>query len=930
MSTTNIASKLNACDCCDTEIQRAVVHNRPGLPALSYRISTHSGFFDRMIARLPQKIIKNVPTLIQLTTRRLDDLSIGLLDAWATLADVITFYQERIANEGFLRTATERRSVLELARSIGYELNPGVAASTYLAFKVEDAEGAPESTTIKKGVKVISVPGQDEKPQTFETTEKIKAYSAWNAMKPQQAEKPLVGRSTTELYLKGTKTQLKPGDALLLVGKHREKVDTGSERWDFRILQEVKEFPKEDYTLVSWKEDLGHETPFTDPADDPKVYTFRKRVSLFGNNAPDWKAMSDDIKKAYDSSNYNASQPSASTWASNWPNFRILTVKDKQINLDANYPEILEDTWVVLVDQTLVELYKVVEIITTAQTDFTLTSKSTRLTLDSNEHLDHFRLRQTVVYAQSEELECAKTPIPEPVFGTEIVLDKVVKNLYEEQTIAVIGKQARYVTVAPRSYIVKVGETEVTRYASSLALTSMDGSSSAGLAAGDVLEIIAPPLPKTDGSIEWHLKDENGFEGLVTTQPGEIIPKAAEADDDIVSEINIIDRISSDEEHTTITLEDPLQYTYDRKSVTFNANVATATHGETIEEVLGSGDGAKTHQRFKLKKSPLTYVSSSTPRGSESTLTVRVDDVAWTEKNSLYNLDASSKDFITHLDDEGNVHVIFGDGRRGVRVPTGVENVKATYRSGIGPEGEVRANSLTIMQTRPFGVREVTNPIEASGSAAPESLDKARDNAPLTVLTFERIVSLKDFEDFARAFSGIGKAKAAVLWDGSQRLVHITVTSDKGGAVSQDSNLYKNLKKAIDNARDPIQAVRIDSYEALSFKCDAALLIDSTYITEKVFENVKNELASAFSFEKRALGQAVTAAEVVSKMQAVDGVIAVDLNSLYIAGTGSVPASVDISAVLVANTAHLDGSTVKPAQLIQLATGGVTLTEMNP
>ena len=43
----------------------------------------------------------------------------------ACVADVLTFYQERIANEGFLRTATERRSVLELARAIGYELKPG-------------------------------------------------------------------------------------------------------------------------------------------------------------------------------------------------------------------------------------------------------------------------------------------------------------------------------------------------------------------------------------------------------------------------------------------------------------------------------------------------------------------------------------------------------------------------------------------------------------------------------------------------------------------------------------------------------------------------------------------------------------------------------------------------------------------------------------
>ena len=55
------------------------------------------------------------------------------------VADVLTFYQERLANESFLRTASERRSILELARLIGYELHPGVAASGFLAFTLDDA-----------------------------------------------------------------------------------------------------------------------------------------------------------------------------------------------------------------------------------------------------------------------------------------------------------------------------------------------------------------------------------------------------------------------------------------------------------------------------------------------------------------------------------------------------------------------------------------------------------------------------------------------------------------------------------------------------------------------------------------------------------------------------------------------------------------------
>ena len=95
---------------------------------------------------------------------------------------MLTFYQERIANEGYLRTATERRSILELAALIGYQLNPGVAANAHLAFQVDDAAGAPASAIVPRGMRVQSVPGQGELPQPFETSEEITARVEWNAL----------------------------------------------------------------------------------------------------------------------------------------------------------------------------------------------------------------------------------------------------------------------------------------------------------------------------------------------------------------------------------------------------------------------------------------------------------------------------------------------------------------------------------------------------------------------------------------------------------------------------------------------------------------------------------------------------------------------------------------------------------------------------
>jgi hypothetical protein len=152
---------LNDCNCCEgvTAQTPVALTNRPGLTAVAYRVGMHSQFKQSMLARLSAS---DLPALADFQTRDDDDFSIALLDAWATVADVLTFYQERIANESYLRTATERRSLLELARLISYELRPGVTASTYLAFALEEAPGAPDQatkqTTIDIGAKVQSVP----------------------------------------------------------------------------------------------------------------------------------------------------------------------------------------------------------------------------------------------------------------------------------------------------------------------------------------------------------------------------------------------------------------------------------------------------------------------------------------------------------------------------------------------------------------------------------------------------------------------------------------------------------------------------------------------------------------------------------------------------------------------------------------------------
>ena len=97
---------------------------------------------------------------------------------------------------------------------------------------------------------------------------------------------------------------------------------------------------------------------------------------------------------------------------------------------------------------------------------------------------------------------------------------------------------------------------------------------------------------------------------------------------------------------SVLTLESPLAQLYDRATVTIAANVADATHGETVTEVLGNGDGSQPNQSFKLKQAPaLTYIRSTAPGGAESTLQIRVNDLLWHEAPTLFERTARERIF---------------------------------------------------------------------------------------------------------------------------------------------------------------------------------------------------------------------------------------------------------------------------------------------
>lgn len=896
-----------------------VVENRPGLASISYRIGTHARFKEDMLALLSQN-----PELVDLTTRQDDDLSIALFDCWATVADVLSFYQERIANEGFLRTAKERRSIKELARSVGYELRPGVAASTFLAFTMEEAPGAPERTIVGARTKVQSVPAAGETPQIFETIEEIEARPEWNRLRPKIAVKQTIEESQTSFIVRGVNTMLRAGDVLLVVtgGDEDEKFHT-----IIRTVVSVKADIEKQVTTI----DIAGTIPAV-PAILPKLVE-RARISL-----PELGRLDDATKlllvKNLSKARFTESQLRLYSRVLGWKKLRLSESLNFRIRLP---PKPSPPKWT---ERKLPEPQIGV---------YAFRSKASFFGHNAPQY-DSLPSSARKPYPRNwdkdDSISIATNSKGEEHADDFVYLDSAYPSIVQNSWVILHSPARQSVYRITKSHDKSLADYAMSTKVTGLQLSSDDLASTEMITLNkfkvrdttaylqsEMLELadVLIKEPVEGGSIELDriVPDLKVGQHIVVT--GETLFED-EPTGLTESEVAKISDIVHDGGHTVLSLATGLKNRYRRDAVTINANVATATHGETKEEEVGSGDPAKSMQEFTLKQRPLTFVASSAASiGAASTLQVYVDNILWRQANDIYSLGPSDRAYVLKIENEdasgyGSSRIIFGDGQRGRKLPAGTNNVVARYRVGMGSAGSVKEGQLSLLQTRPLGVRSVTNPVSAIGAADPERMENARQNAPLPLLAMGRIVSLNDFESYAQAFSGIGKARAEWAWDGEQRVVLLTIASDGGDVVPETSQLYVALAGAVNASKDPSIDVHIKSFEPRAFKVAAKVAVKSGHMLDNVRSAVRDALLKAFSFESREFARGVDLSTIVSVIQQVEGVMAADVDFLYPVEHPESEPRLDSS--VDAPGAHWKNGQMVAATLLTIDPDGITISEM--
>jgi predicted phage baseplate assembly protein len=846
--------------------------NPPGQPVLRRRIRVHG---ESLAAMRDDLGASTRPlTLRALARQETTDPALALLDSWAVVCDVVAFYSERIATEGYLRTATERGSVRELARTLGYELRPGVAAQVELAFHVETAPGAPAVAQVPRGTPAQSIPGQGELPQTFETSDDLEARGVWNALPGAAVRRQGLGYGTTSVWLAGPTTTVRAGDSVLIVGAERLAYgrlrgagDAGGvgapgsgqdrEKWDFRTVQAVVAAPPgyPEWTRLDLDRPVGYRRSLPLVAtEDVRVYALTERTQLFGATAAD-PGLLVNTRTGIPPGIENVGTATDPVYR--WIGYAAVdgSAPDR-IELDGDRMGVLSDSWMVLDQPGLTETYRVEDARPDGASKFGLSGRLTRVRVDVAANLAGFDRRQAMVHCTSVELPARWEPLQEAVSPGATL------QLVACDPLLPVGRLLLVHGVDP---VTGAEVSEVTRVVSCV-LADVTGS---------VRGPGAPPAP-----------------GM------------------------------------TVSVDPPLACDYVPATLVVHANVTSATHGETVNQVLGSGDGRTPFRRFALRRSPLTSVRARTPSGAQPELEVRVDGVRWQQVESLADSGPQDRVYVVRQDDapgtDPSTQVVQGDGVHGARAATGAENITATYRVGIGTPGAVTAGQVSLLVRRPLGIRDVVNPAPSHDMAPPETLEDARRNAPQRVRTLDRVVSVADYADFARGYAGVGAARSEIVWNGTASSVVLSVLHVGGDAPSRD--LLRDLRQSVDDARDPGQTLVILPGQVTWFGVRVDLQHDPAYVRADVEAAVRAALEARLGAGVRDFAEPVTAAGVLVLVHDVAGVRACTMPRLLPLGDtpGPLPDDRYATDLLVALGARWDGADFA-AQLLALSPGAVEI-----
>jgi hypothetical protein len=719
-------TELTAACPCETSAFPQTITNPPGRPGINYRVGDFVAFREALLRSRPGEV-----ELANWRPGAQGDLAVQMIEWWAYVADILTFYNERIANEAYLRTAVLPESVQRLIRILGYRPRPGIGATGTLAALTSGL--AP--FTLPRGFQIQSKPGPGKQPQIFELGVATLIQSPDSIAADAPPDPSLLGSDGASVLLRGTITSIKPGAGLLLLEKGWTANDSN-------------------YALAV----AGSTAIEKDPRNNPNTrVTFQTPLNqLSGQSAANFGLL--------------RSQQSSHLWQYGTVNVLIP-------NGDGTGTAHLES------------IARQIQMGDPVLFDNIASGATAKLAVVVS-------YTEAIYYANPPGSDPSVPPAPAAI-GIPI-LHSVIGFKPTEALSGWID-QVNYQTLTVR-YLWQTISTLIPFPAAFLTSTAVS------------LQTPVPPalLPMVDQNVLVSGANGNGVHAQGST--GSSTPST-------LGLSNFSD--------PTATLVSPLNVLFDLLPVSRGKTVAN--------EMLGSGDATiTTGQEFTLQKSPLTYLQSAASASGDnysSTLSIWVNGVQWKEVPSFYGRAPDATVFVTREDENNITHVQFGDGVFGARLPSGNNNVVATYRYGSGADAPDPGTLSVILQSWP-GLRSILNPVPVGGGADPDAPQRIKTYAPASVLTFGRAISADDYETIAAQAPGVARARSYWIWDATQQRMMVKVY------VGDDADAVSSANTALAGASDPNRPLKVFLASAFPVTLGMTLVVHPSYVASDVLAAV--------------------------------------------------------------------------------------------
>ncbi|HEX5732124.1 MAG TPA: hypothetical protein VF131_04735 [Blastocatellia bacterium] len=745
-----------------------------GLPAL-----------PRQLAGLPEyrlAMLRDIPLHLPLSgwrAREGDDLGVMLLEMWAYVLDILGFYDERIANETYLRTAVLRPSLRKLVELIGYQPRPALGASVILA-------------TIADGKKPVKLPPRSafrsgafdgEPPQVFETEVEHTIHPLKNQWTLAPVREKTVG---DRLFLEADTARLVRDQVAVFVWPGPRITVASSLTTAFRVAgrQPLKTAAGRVVTAkaVEGRDGQTYIEVAVEPAFqiEPGVRLADVRVFSPSQSAP---VTALPVAGPGLLSSLPAAQLSQFVAAASPP-----TQLGAVVTSALEIASVRAQPSFVAVTGSLVQLDTVYRQIQPG--DLIVISRGSE-----------FRAF-TVVNATENPVGLA---------------DQVKVPMTQLQISPSLPVSWRTV---PRSLTVHFNMLDAGRLTRSAKTLLNRGDFSPP---GALIDQVVDPFP----------------ESIAT--PSKLLLR------DAVDNGALVDgsvRINADGEGRVQLGADTSPFKPGlRAPVNVFGNLVAATRGESVlGEVIGSGDASQSFQSFTLGNKPLTYFNDPAAlAGRRSTLEVRVNAIKWKEVASFFGARPQDEVYIVRQNDDGESVITFGDGVTGARLPTGVDNVTASYRFGAGA-AKPPAGAINQLARPVEGLRRVINPVGAGGGADADQPKDIRKNAPNSALILGRAVSVPDFEALAREFGGVINAHVEWAWDESSQRAVVMVSF-----ISDGGDIAKGLRAFLIGQADPNTPLVAVEAEAQPSQLVIDLGIDPRFTGETVVPQVIQALTNTDS-----------------------------------------------------------------------------------